>query len=68
MSLLRRAVSAAVVGCIRRPEQVRRLDAEGEAIDDIDPGGIDRALKGTDVGAVDVGPMGKLLLRETFFP
>ncbi|ODS88369.1 MAG: hypothetical protein BGO83_03815 [Devosia sp. 66-14] len=47
-------------------QQVGRFYAEhfGEAVDDVDSCGIDAALERTDIGSIDAGTMGELLLRQ----
>jgi hypothetical protein len=55
----------------RRPRQeVCGLNAKsaGKPVNHVDAGGIDAALKGTDVSAIDLGAMGKFLLRQTAQP
>ena len=50
----------------RSPQQVRSFHAEGpsEPVDDIDACRINASLERADIGAVNLGAMGKLLLRQ----
>jgi len=48
------------------PEQISRLYAEdpSEPVHDVDASGVDAALEGADVSAVDLGAVGQLFLRQ----
>lgn len=50
----------------RPPQEIGRFDPKGtgEPIHDVDPGGIDASFERADVGAVDLGAMGELFLRQ----
>ncbi len=54
-----------------RPRQeVCRLNAKGvsKPVNHVNAGGVDAALKGTDVSTIDLGAMGEFLLRQTAQP